>query len=69
MLLGNYFNENRMPNVDCSVLVFPKMEKENLSNKDRKKNQFLFPLQVESPIICPLLQKLDEDGLFPEGEL
>jgi len=33
------------------------------------KNQFLFSLQVESPIICPLLQKLDEDGLFPEGEL
>jgi len=37
--------------------------------KIEKKNQFLFSLQVESPIICPLLQKLDEDGLFPEGEL
>ena len=42
MLLGNYFNENRRPNVDCSVLVFPKMEKENLSNKDRKKISFYF---------------------------
>jgi len=42
MLLGNYFNENRMPNVDCSVLVFPKMEKENLSNKDSKKSVFIF---------------------------
>ena len=43
MLLGNYFNENRMRNVDCSVLVFPEMEKENLSNKDRKKKSvFIF---------------------------
>jgi len=33
-----------------------------------KKNQLLFSLQVESPIICPLLQKLDEDGLFQEEE-
>ena len=68
MLLGNYFNENRRPIGDCTVLVFPRMGKQNLSNKDRK-NQFFFSVQVESPIISPLLQKLDEDGLFPEGEL
>lgn len=34
-----------------------------------EKKYFLFSLQVESPIICPLLQKLDENGLFQEGDL
>lgn len=68
MLLGNYFDENHRPTVSCSLLAFPKMEKKNLSNRDRQKNQLLLSLQVESPIICPLLQKLDEDGLFQEEE-
>ena len=71
-VVGNYFDKNRRGSIDCSAVVyFPliKMEVENLSNKDRKKIRLLFSLQVESPIICPLLQKLDENGLFPEENL
>lgn len=72
MLLRNYFDEK--PQANCRLLSLGisfliKMEKENLSNKDGKENQFLFYLQVESPIICPLLQKMDENGLFQEEDL
>lgn len=69
MLLGNYFDEKPQANCRLLSLGISFLIKKRWKRNDGKENQFLFYLQVESPIICPLLQKMDENGLFQEEDL